>query len=826
MSTEPYDDAVISPPVLVVVARPEAGLRTSAAGLTAKAADARSLAAILDEAGAPLRQLFGTTEERLQNERSLLPEPADEMAEAAPPDLSVYYRVDAPTADLASIATRLREHEAVQGAYVQPPTTLPAQLNAMTARLEEPPAVTPSFERLQGYLDRAPGGIDARFAWRRPGGRGRGVGIIDIEEAWQFTHEDLLHNLGGALASPPDHIKAGRRHHGTAVLGEFSADHNSWGVSGICPEAIARAVPIWDLQPAGAIRVAANALKRGDIILIECQRAGPGRFVSDEPYIPIEWWPADFDAVRYAIRRGIIVVHTAANGYQNLDDAVYDTPGEGFPPDWVNPFRRGAGDSGAIVVGAGAPPPDDPDIEFPDRSRLDFSDYGAMVDAQGWGSSVTTTGYGDLQGGSDENAFYTQYFSGTSSAAPIVVGALGCLQGIVRAIGRPARTPAEARLLLRTTGSPQQNRLDAPVRQRIGSRPNLRQLVAEVTSRPGAAVASWGPDRLDIFVVGADRALYQKAWYADAWHPSDTWTRLGGIVEAPAVVTPEEGCLDVFAVGATNRCVYHKAWVAGAWQPSAKGWERLGDAPMEGAPTAVSWAPGRLDVFVAGADRALYHKWWDGSGWHPSQAGRWERLGGAIMGTPLAVSWGPRRLDLFAIGPDRAVYHRFFDGSWSPTWQRLGGAMEGGLMAVCSEPGRIDLLAVGDDRAVYHKAWDDEAWQPSAGGWTRLGGTVEGAPAAVSWGPNRLDVFAVDASDRNLHHKWLDGTAWRPSQGGSWERMGGDVLASPAVASRGRRQLDVVAVATDRTVYHKAFDGTAWRPSPLQYTKLSGTVQY
>jgi Subtilase family/Repeat of unknown function (DUF346) len=824
MSTEPYEDAVSSPPVLVVVARPEAGLRASASGLTATAADARSLAAVLDEAGAPLRQLFGTTEERLLHERSLLPEPTDEMAEAAPPDLSVYYRVDAPAADLASIATRLREHEAVQGAYVKPPTTLPAQLNTMTARLEGPPAVTPNFEQKQGYLGRAPGGIEARFAWRRPGGRGSGVGIIDIEEAWQFTHEDLLHNLGGALASPPDHIKEARRHHGTAVLGEFSADHNGRGVSGICPEAIASAVPIWDLQPAGAIRVAANKLKRGDIILIECQREGPGRSVFDEPYIPIEWWPDDFDAVRYAVRRGILVVHTAANGYQNLDDAVYDTPAEGFPPDWVNPFRRGARDSGAIVVGAGAPPPG-PDGGFPDRSRLEFSDYGAMVDAQGWGFDVTTTGYGDLQGGSDENAYYTESFSGTSSAAPIVVGALGCLQGIVRAIGRPARTPAEARLLLRTTGSPQQKRVDAPVKQRIGSRPNLRQLVAEVTSRPGAAVASWGPDRLDVFVVGGDRAVYQKAWDADVWHPSDKWTRLGGIIEAPAVVTPEEGRLDVFAIGATNRCVYHKAGVANAWRPSTEGWERLGDAPMEGAPAAVSWGRGRLDVFVAGPDRALYHKWWDGSAWRPSEGGRWERLGGAIIGTPLAVSWGPRRLDLFAIGPDRAVYHRPFDGSWSPTWRRLGGAMEGGLTAVCWEPGRIDLLAVGDDRAVYHKAWDDEAWQSPAGGWTRLGGTVEGAPAAVSWGPNRLDVFVV-GMDRNLYHKWWDGAAWRPSQTGDWERMGGDVLASPAIASQGPRQLDVVAVATDRTVYHKAFDGTAWRPSLLQYNELGGMVRY
>ena len=32
----------------------------------------------------------------------------------------------------------------------------------------------------------------------------------------------------------------------------------------------------------------------------------------------------------------------------------------------------------------------------PDRSRLDFSNFGKAVDVQGWGREVTTCGYGDL----------------------------------------------------------------------------------------------------------------------------------------------------------------------------------------------------------------------------------------------------------------------------------------------------------------------------------------------------------------------------------------------------------------------------------------------
>ncbi len=93
---------------------------------------------------------------------------------------------------------------------------------------------------------------------------------------------------------------------------------------------------------------------------------------------------------------------------------------------------------------------------------------------------MTTTGYGDLQGGANRNLWYTDTFSGTSSASPIVVGALGCIQGILKARHRPLLTPAGARNLLRTTGSPQQDAPGRPKTQRIGNRPDLRQMIAKV----------------------------------------------------------------------------------------------------------------------------------------------------------------------------------------------------------------------------------------------------------------------------------------------------------------------------------------------------------
>jgi hypothetical protein len=77
----------------------------------------------------------------------------------------------------------------------------------------------------------------------------------------------------------------------------------------------------------------------------------------------------------------------AGNGSQNLDDPVHDTLKPGYPSDWVNPVTRKTRASGAILVGAGAPP----SLPNP-RSRLTFSNYGSAVDTQGWGRRVTTTG--------------------------------------------------------------------------------------------------------------------------------------------------------------------------------------------------------------------------------------------------------------------------------------------------------------------------------------------------------------------------------------------------------------------------------------------------
>ncbi len=440
---------------------------------------------ILKKHKATVVPVFGPESRIADNElaRSVTEETGVEMASC--------YVVDTP-GNKEQIAKELLKSNAVEAAYVKPfaePPVMPdegLQNEAPNPQDFTPPA-TPDYISRQIYLNAAPAGIDAHYAHAHPGGKGDGIKIIDIEGAWRFTHEDLTQNQGGVIGGTQS-TDIRWRNHGTAVVGEFGGDENGQGIIGICPKANVRAISIFGNigGSAGAIRKAADSLGAGDIILIELHRPGPRHNYEGRDdqlgYIAVEFWPDDFAAIRYAVNKGVIVVEAAGNGAENLDDALYNTRPAGFPSTWTNPFRMTNPQSGAIVVGAGAPPPGTHGRNHgTDRSRLDFSNYGARVDVQGWGREVTTCGYGDLQGGPNEDFWYTDTFSGTSSASPIVVGALGCIQGRLKNRSRALLTPATATNLLRTTGSPQQGTTGRPASQRIGNRPDLKEAFSSLS---------------------------------------------------------------------------------------------------------------------------------------------------------------------------------------------------------------------------------------------------------------------------------------------------------------------------------------------------------
>jgi hypothetical protein len=330
---------------------------------------------------------------------------------------------------------------------------------------------------------------------------------------------------------------------------------------------------------------------------------------------------------------------------------------------------------------------------------------------------------------------------------------------------------------------------------------------------------SWAPNRLDVFARNLDGTIYHT-WNTGG--PWPNWEALGGkFISPPAAVSWGPGRLDLFAVGSANGAVFHKYWNGGpSWVPSQGSWEPLG-APSGvtflGAPAAVSWTQGRLDVFALGSDHVIYRRAAaNGSTW-----AAWEPLGGKFRSPPAAVSWGPGRLDLFALGyANGAMFHKYWNGgAWVPSqgsWEPLP-LLPGGVQFTIAEapaavswaPNRLDVFALGPNGTIYH-TWNTGGPWPN---WEALGGRFLHTPAAVSWGSNRLDAFAVGVDTEGVFHKyWNGGPSWVPSQG-SWNYLGipsgAFYLHTPAAVSR-TGWFDVFSVGANGLMYHRAGNGTTW----------------
>jgi subtilisin family serine protease len=356
------------------------------------------------------------------------------LAELEPPaDLNLYYRVRAATA---------AEGIALWRALVALPIVETAFLDTPPGYDADPddiPPATPDFSGQQPYFTPAPNGINTPISRVIPGGRGEKLQICDIETGLIVGHEDIplatAANVIGPNPNPTDH--------GQAVAGEMVSDKNGYGVTGGVYKARYKFHSHQSINWASSVNTAAANSQPGDIIVLEVQLPCPG----GGSVCPMEGRQDVFDAVRNATMAGKHVIAAAGNGTQNLDNAAFG-----------GAFNRAVRDSGSIIVGA---------TNAGQLVRASFSNFGSIVDANGWGFNVTTTGYGDLFfGGNDPRQKYTAGFSGTSSATPIVTSAAAAvISAAKQQLGRVI-TIAEVRALLRAHGT------DVPGGS-IGKRPDL-----------------------------------------------------------------------------------------------------------------------------------------------------------------------------------------------------------------------------------------------------------------------------------------------------------------------------------------------------------------
>jgi hypothetical protein len=357
--------------------------------------------------------------------------------------------------DAAKIAREMNQKSAVWKAFVAPRPKPAAVLNGASAGSR-------NFEPAQGYLHATPNGIGAMEVWGLAGAKGKGITICDIEGNWNRSHEDLpkgIPLLGGTLI---DDI--GWRNHGTAVLGEMISEPGQKGTVGISHQAkgaVQSAVIGGVFNTAGAIINAADHLKAGDVILIELQGVGP-----NGKYVAMQYWGRRLLGDRRRHQQG----HHSRRGSRQRQRELR-------PRDFQ---RHGAAEGQRRDRGGRRDPADEP---LRHRQRLPGHRRAALAhlvlelredrERAGLGLARDDARVWGRAGGGSENRWYTLRFSGTSSASPIVTGAVACLQGRAKAKNGSPMTPAKVRKILMATGTPQQGGPGVPLTQNIGPQPNL-----------------------------------------------------------------------------------------------------------------------------------------------------------------------------------------------------------------------------------------------------------------------------------------------------------------------------------------------------------------
>jgi hypothetical protein len=186
--------------------------------------------------------------------------------------------------------------------------------------------------------------------------------------------------------------------------------------------------------------------------------------------------------------------------------------------------------------------------------------------------------------------------------------------------------------------------------------------------------------------------------FAHVTNSSDLWL----VTSDPTATSWGPGRMDVFAYGVNGKGavgLLHTWAINDTW---VNKWEVLGTGLMQGNPAAVSWGPGRLDVFVTGGGNRRAHKWFDSSHWSG-----WEDMeSGTVYSSPAVTSWGPGRLDVFAHGPNGHLRHM----TYGSAWEDLGCCVleKGATPAAISQSYlTLDVFTLGTDGWVYSKAYNN-----------------------------------------------------------------------------------------------------------------------
>jgi hypothetical protein len=316
--------------------------------------------------------------------------------------------------------------------------------------------------------------------------------------------------------------------------------------------------------------------------------------------------------------------------------------------------------------------------------------------------------------------------------------------------------------------------------------------------------------RLDMLWLDTNRGMNHHAWTAIDLAPGSLPTNLGGTFTSPPVaVALGQDRLDVFGLG-LDYALYHKVHAAAApvgqqWSPN---WANLG-GNFTSTPVVVSTGDDRIDLFGLGSDQGMLHRAWHGSGTTGTsplpgsgQWSDWDELGGGFTSLPAVLPAGSGAFDVFARGLDFMVYHAIYTPGMPTDWRLLGGGLLGepsaasAPIAVRVHDGAL-VFVTGVDGAVWYTLFDGRVWKP----WLSLGPANRGAAAtdAVTFVSEPVAVALVPASDIIVD----------PGPIATSDALG--VRASQAASLISERtRVDVFAVGSDNQLWQRILDHDGW----------------
>lgn len=169
-------------------------------------------------------------------------------------------------------------------------------------------------------------------------------------------------------------------------------------------------------------------------------------------------------------------------------------------------------------------------------------------------------------------------------------------------------------------------------------------------------MVSWGPDRIDLLLCGADSSLYHKFWDGKSWSPGPReFDKIGKEVwaEAPVTVSRQTKSIDTFTVG-TDGKLYRIAFEDGSWKSPQVLGGQWGTQPV-----ALVVSKDRVDVFHIGLAGGLYHKYFDGQ--LKPTGEQFNGLGGVCRGVPAVARVGTSNVHVCVLGSDSAI--------WTASWK-------------------------------------------------------------------------------------------------------------------------------------------------------------